>query len=80
MAFSNEVAETFRYFKPELLKPLYIVSFGYIGIDIFHSILFNKNHGFKTMFYAGLDGAIFHGFASILLPGVAIHSIVAITK
>ena len=32
------------------------------------------------MFYAGLDGVIFHGFASILIPGFAIHLIVGRTK
>ena len=32
------------------------------------------------MFYAGLDGFIFHSIASVILPGIMIHELVGRTK
>lgn len=80
LAFSNEVAESFRYQYPQLIKPLYLISFSYIGFDIFHNVAININRGKTEMFYSGLDSAIFHGVASMALPSLIIHQSVGGSK
>ena len=80
IAFSNEVAESFRYQFPMLIKPLYMISFGYIGFDIFHNIAINVNRGKTEMFYSGLDSTIFHAVASMAIPSVIIHQSVGWSK
>lgn len=68
LAFSNEVAESFRTPLPQLIKPLYMVSFAYIGFDIARTVAEVKSFGYEVMKYRFGDAFFFHLFASLLIP------------
>ena len=55
LAYTNEVAESFRHAIPKLIKPLYTVAFGYIAIDIGHSMYLNKDKPRKIFWISGFD-------------------------
>lgn len=82
LAYSNEVAESFRHILPKLITPMYVVSFGYIGADISHkmALQYYKPKRDILMPYQLFDASLWHGTASMALPSLTIHTIVKQTK
>lgn len=76
LAYANEFGDSFRNLFPKLVKPSYFLSFGYIGMDIWHQVEKEKENKLKV----GVDSAIWHSIASITLPTFTIHSIVKLTN
>jgi len=80
LAYSNEVAESFkrshplfdRFFYPAL----YGIAFGYIGLDIAYGVYSHRADGTNAMALKLFDSTLFHGLASVYLPGVIIHQAV----
>lgn len=83
IAYSNEVAESFRYLShPTVIKCAYGMSFGYIGLDTLHKVgHHHTNAGFNQVAKYQLgDSLLWHGTASMLIPSVTIHTGVKISK
>lgn len=75
LAYSSEFGEAFRHRIPMLVKPLYGLSFGYVMFDTYtqtHNIQGNSK---KKLTKIG-DTLLWHGFASLLFPGIIVHSTV----
>lgn len=80
LAYSNEVAESFRHSYPGLIKPLYGLAFGYIGFDILHTQYLHRDKSKQFQQYLFGDSLLWHSSASVVLPGVIIHQSVSIAK
>lgn len=77
LAYTNEFGESFRHIFPKLIAPAYIISFGYIGLDIANKVINTKPERRIT---TAFDNILWHGIASIAVPSFTIHSIVKITR
>lgn len=80
-AYASEFGESFRKAQPWLVKPLYGVSFLYVGTDIvaktgMHLEKSQQDHVpyMKTIQLA--DSTIWHATASFALPSLAVHQTV----
>lgn len=80
IAYSNEIAESFRHYQPRLIKPLYSIAFGYIGLDIIVGSLHHTHQSHTSQIYKLGDSLLWHGTASVVLPGLAIHQGVKVTN
>lgn len=73
LAYSNEVGEAFRNTFPKLLKPAYVIAFGYIATDIAVTVAEAKpENRMLTLF----DQSLWHSIASVVWPGVTVHQTV----
>ena len=73
LAYASEVGESFRKVFPNLVKPLYALSIGYVLGDIgikFYQVK-HKNFDYKKWYL--LDLSLWHLGASIVLPAVVIN-------
>jgi hypothetical protein len=75
LAYSSEVGEAFRSKIPILVKPLYMLSFGYVIFDTYTQVSPLKIEP-KQKIIKTCDTLIWHGFASLLIPGVIVHGTV----
>ena len=75
LAYSSEVGEAYRSKIPILVKPLYILSFGYVMFDTYTQVIPMKIEP-KQKIVKTFDTLIWHGFASLLIPGIVVHSVV----
>jgi len=84
MAYTNEVAESFRYvIHPNIVRGAYGLAFGYIGIDTAIKVGYQMGPQMefnKIAKYQLFDSCFWHGSASMILPSVAIHNGVKLTK
>jgi hypothetical protein len=73
LAYASEVGESFRKVFPNLVKPLYALSIGYvfadIGIKYYH--IRHKNSEYRKWFLADLS--LWHLGASLIVPAVVIN-------
>ncbi len=77
LAYSNELGEAFRHQFPRLLKPLYGLSFLYIGVDTIVKVADEKP---EKQLDRAIDTLLWHGIASLALPGLAVNQTVKLTK
>lgn len=77
LAYSNELGEAFRHTFPKIVKPLYAISFGYIGADIATKIALAPP---EERGLVALDQTIWHGIASMIVPGFTVHQTVKIAR
>jgi len=88
-AYASEFGESFRKVSPKIVKPLYGLSFGYVGLDILAKTGMHLSDKTKTGMhldqpdqipymktYQFADSTVWHGTASFLLPSVAVHQTV----
>lgn len=75
LAYSSEIGEAYRSKIPILVKPLYALSFGYVIFDTYTQVNPMKIEPKQKMIKT-CDTLIWHGFASLLIPGVIVHSVV----
>ena len=75
LGYANEVGEAFGPIYKHIVKPSYIVSFGYVFADTYDKYnkvpIEQKNTNFQ--YYAGLDCLLWQTFASVLIPGKIIN-------
>lgn len=85
LAYASEVGESFRPIVPRwIVNSAYGISIGYVIVDTMihtynvNQILKNRNNSQSQKHLAinFIDKAIWHTFASMILPAVTIHSIV----
>jgi len=80
LGYANEVGESFHFIIPKLLKPSYVLSFGYVFADTISKsrsqYLQDKRRITKMMMYKGLDCLLWQSFASVIIPGFIINRIV----
>jgi len=77
MAYASEVGESFRpIVSRNVVRFLYGISWAYVIVDTGVSTYEVKRFGQEAMQYTCLDKAIWHTFASMLLPAFTIHTIV----
>jgi hypothetical protein len=73
LAYASEVGESFRKVFPNLVKPLYALSIGYVFLDIgikyYH--VRHKNSEYRKWFLADLS--LWHLGASLIVPAVVIN-------
>ena len=75
LAYSSELGEAFRSKIPILVKPLYGISFGYVIFDTYVQVNPMKIPPKQKLIKTG-DTLLWHGFASILFPGLVVHQTV----
>ncbi len=79
LAYASEVGESFRHIFPQLVKPLYALSIGYVLGDIaikYHNV-HNKNSEYRKWFL--IDLSLWHIGASLVLPAVLINRYIHVT-
>lgn len=80
-AYSSEVGESFRpVIHKKMVRFLYGVSIGYIIVDVTGRSFCVADQGTNKMSYFIFDTLLWHSLASLLLPALAIHKIVALSK
>lgn len=80
-AYASEVGESFRPVVPRsFVNFLYLVSIGYVILDISGRTYCVKDQGREKMLYFMLDTTLFHLMASLVFPAVAIHKIVKLSQ
>jgi fission process protein 1 len=90
LGYANEVGESFRYQLPRMVRPSYIVAFSYVGADAFYcayrhsekdpAITSGNNIERVHAAVVGFDALVWQTFASVLLPGGAINTIVKASR
>lgn len=76
-AYASEVGESFRPVVPsKFVTSLYVVSIGYVALDIIGRTFSVKDQGTQKMQFFALDTFIWHSLASLVLPAFVIHAIV----
>ena len=92
LGYANEVGESFRYILPGFVKWSYAISFGYCAADSFDKssklylsydkpecpIRFTPQN--KRVWATATDVLVWQSFASVLIPGLVINRVVAMTK
>jgi hypothetical protein len=73
IANAREVGESVRHIYPSFVRPLFLLSFGYVLIDIGIKSyeVRHKNIEYRKWFL--IDQCLWHLGASMILPGVAVH-------
>lgn len=80
-AYASEVGESFRPVVPRsFVNFLYLVSIGYVILDISGRTYCVKDQGREKMMYFMLDTTLFHLMASLVFPAVVIHKVVKLTQ
>ena len=79
LAYASEVGESIRHVYPQLVKPLWALSFGYVfgDIAIKYYNVHNKNYEYRKWFV--VDVTMWHIFASLFLPALVINRYVYFT-
>ncbi len=80
LAYTSEVGESFRPIIPKyIVNGTYAASLFYVGADVAHNFQIEKEQGAQNSELAlkTTDKLIWHGFASMLLPALSVHSIVS---
>lgn len=74
LAFSNEVGESVRHTFPKLIVPAYCLSFGYVFADMYHHCYptYHDNGWNEKTQFEVRNRAIWHSFASLFFPTVAV--------
>lgn len=86
LGYANEVGEAFRYQAPRLVRPSYMVAFGYCLADAgstgytVSQNLVNHKHQVHDTVHATVDTLAWQLFASVALPGVTINMIVKLSR
>lgn len=88
LGYANEVGESFRYQFPRFVIPSYVVAFGYCLADAAmsgkKSYEFAKEDNLPTAtvdsVVSTVDTLIWQSFASVCIPGLAIHQIVKASR
>lgn len=80
LAYSNELGEVVRNSFPKLVLPLYVVSFGYVGLDVAAKSFFERERGAHAVVLKGADTLAWHSVASIFVPSFIVHQAVKQTN
>lgn len=75
MGYANEVGEAFGPLNPKVVRPSYIVAFGYVGCDTVEKTYRSYKAGSSSgeVFKTAADTFIWQLFASVLIPGYTIN-------
>lgn len=80
LAYTSEVGESFRPLIPKyVVTGTYAASLLYVGADAAHHYqeLKDKGSSGSQLAWRTADKLVWHGFASMLLPALTVHSIVS---
>eukprot|EP01029_Cantina_marsupialis_P005910 TRINITY_DN16405_c0_g1_i1.p1 TRINITY_DN16405_c0_g1~~TRINITY_DN16405_c0_g1_i1.p1 ORF type:complete len:324 (+),score=110.63 TRINITY_DN16405_c0_g1_i1:46-972(+) len=82
LGYANELGESFIKQFPKLYKPSYVVSSGYVLCDTVSKSLakYKKTKSLNETAKTGLDVLLWQGFASVIIPGFAIHQVVKFSQ
>eukprot|EP00560_Eucampia_antarctica_P002361 CAMPEP_0197833748 /NCGR_PEP_ID=MMETSP1437-20131217/19990_1 /TAXON_ID=49252 ORGANISM="Eucampia antarctica, Strain CCMP1452" /NCGR_SAMPLE_ID=MMETSP1437 /ASSEMBLY_ACC=CAM_ASM_001096 /LENGTH=176 /DNA_ID=CAMNT_0043437991 /DNA_START=148 /DNA_END=675 /DNA_ORIENTATION=- len=95
MGYANEIGESFRYQFPKLVRPTYVLAFGYCGMDALSTGYsawkqppqienHNNNNSQRTkknqVAIATMDTLLWQCLASVLIPGVTINMVVRASR
>jgi fission process protein 1 len=85
--YCNEVGEAFRYQFPKLVRPSYVVSFGYVLADAvttgnrtYQRLRYTSDYANHDTVHATVDVLLWQSLASVFIPGATIHVLVKATK
>lgn len=73
LAYASEIGESFRKVFPNLVKPMYALSIGYVIGDISVKSYLVKHKDREYRKWYALDLTLWHLFASLILPALTIN-------